>query len=190
VIAALGSLARRLDGWIDAALHWDRRAVHAIAEHPALQRWARMFVTATYLGDGYLWAGLAAGLLLFGRPVDRWYVVIGAAVTAANMTIAHFIKLAAGRLRPRNLVTKLRLRLVDGYSFPSGHATTSFGVAWVVARSYPHPAVQVPVYVAAAMIAFSRVCVREHYPLDVAAGAILGSGVAVLLYPVIARLVL
>ncbi len=61
MIQTLVSLARRIDAWIDAALYWDRRAVHAIAEHAALRRCARMFVTATYLGDGYLWAASAWG---------------------------------------------------------------------------------------------------------------------------------
>jgi undecaprenyl-diphosphatase len=76
----------------------------------------------------------------------------------------------------------LRTR-IDGYSFPSGHATTSFGLAWVVANSYPHVAVQTSIYVVAATIAFSRVFVREHYPLDILGGAILGSAVAAVLFP-------
>ncbi len=188
MIESLAAIVRRVDAWIDATLHWDRRAVHAIAEHPALRRFARMFVTATYLGDGYLWGGLGLGLILFGRPADRYNVLIGLAITFVNVAVFRLIKVLTGRLRPTDDLPRLRSRIVDGYSFPSGHATTSFGLAWVVARSYPYLAVQVAVYVAAATIAFSRVYVREHYPLDVLGGAILGSAVAVVLYPLLAWL--
>jgi undecaprenyl-diphosphatase len=188
VIQSLVSFARRVDAWIDAALQWDQRAVHAIAAYPALDRFARMFLTATYLGDGYLWGGLGLGLILFGRSVDRINVLIGLAITIVNVAVFRLIKVLIGRLRPMNDLPRLRSRIVDGYSFPSGHATTSFGLAWIVARSYPHLAIQVAVYVVAATIAFSRVYVREHYPLDVVGGAVLGSLVAVFLYPLLAWL--
>ena len=183
MIQTLVSFARRVDTLVDAALRWDRRAVHAIAEHPALRRFARMFVTATYLGDGYLWGGLGLGLILFGQSSDRINVLMGLAVTIVNVAVFRLIKVLTGRMRPMNVLPRLRSRVVDGYSFPSGHAATSFGLAWVVSRSYPYIAVQVLVYVVAATIAFSRVYVREHYPLDVLGGAILGSLVAVCFYP-------
>jgi undecaprenyl-diphosphatase len=117
-------------------------------------------------------------------------VGIGFAVTVANIVIFRFIKTLTGRIRPENTdVKEERMRTrIDGYSFPSGHATTSFGLAWVVFNCYPHVAVQTSVYVVAATIAFSRVVVREHYPLDVLGGAILGSAVAALLFPLFTNL--
>jgi len=72
---------------------------------------------------------------------------------------------------------------MDSYSFPSGHATTSFGLAWVVSQSYPILPVQIAIYAVAGMISISRIYVREHYPLDVLAGAILGTVVASYVYP-------
>lgn len=164
--------------------------VHAIGENRRLNKFDRMFVTATFLGDGYLWASLALGMLLFGGAVDRRYVGIGFFVTVVNIVIFRVIKTLTGRVRPESVKEKeerLRTR-IDGYSFPSGHATTSFGLAWVVFNCYPHVAVQTSVYIVAATIAFSRVVVREHYPLDVLGGAILGSVVAAALFPVFTRL--
>lgn len=178
----------RLSSWIDSVLHWDRRMVHKIGESRKLNKLERMFMTATTLGDGYIWASLALGLLLFGGAVGRRYVGIGFGITVANIAIFRLIKTVTGRVRPENTATgRLRTR-IDGYSFPSGHATTSFGLAWVVSNCYPNVAVQTSVYVVAATIAFSRVFVREHYPLDVLGGAILGSAVAAALFPLLTHL--
>ena len=184
------SVRRRVGAWFDKVLHWDRRMVHAIGESRKLSKFDRMFMTATFLGDGYIWLSLGVGLLVFGGAVDRWYVGIGFGVTVANIAIFRLIKTLTGRVRPESTPQATRLRTrIDGYSFPSGHATTSFGLAWVVFNCYPHVAVQASVYVVAATIAFSRVVVREHYPLDVMGGALLGSAVAASLFPLLTWLV-
>ena len=178
------------DDLLGVVLEWDRRTVQTIAQLSWLRRFARVFLTATYLGDGYLWGSLGLGLILFGGTVDRIRVVIGLGVTIVNMFVFRFIKLMVGRIRPTDAMPKLRSRVIDGYSFPSGHATTSFGLAWVVAASYPYLPVQIAVYSAAGLISFSRVYVREHYPLDVLFGAALGSAIACLLFPLFSWILL
>ena len=61
-------------------------------------------------------------------------------------------------------------------SFPSGHAATSFACAATLA--WLTPLSPVALYTLATLIAFSRVYVGIHYPLDVIGGAALGLGVA------------
>jgi undecaprenyl-diphosphatase len=61
-------------------------------------------------------------------------------------------------------------------SLPSGHAATSFAGATVLALAHRPSAV--PLFVVAALVAWSRVYVGVHYPLDIVAGACLGVGVA------------
>ena len=188
-MTARGRVRRRIGAWFDSILHWDRRLSHSIGNSEALRKFGRMFLTATYLGDGYLWAALALGLAVFGGPVGRKYVLIGFGVNAVNILVFRMIKNLTSRDRPQFSVMKLRSKMVEGYSFPSGHATTSFGMAWVVSNCYPYTVVQISVYLVAATIAFSRVYLREHYPLDVLGGAILGSAIAASLFPLLFGLV-
>ena len=61
-------------------------------------------------------------------------------------------------------------------SFPSGHAASAFAFATGVGHVLP--AVGVPLRALAALVAYSRVHTGVHYPGDVVAGALVGSGLA------------
>jgi undecaprenyl-diphosphatase len=58
-------------------------------------------------------------------------------------------------------------------AFPSGHTTTAFACATVLAWASPRLAV--PAFVLATAIGFSRIYVGVHWPLDVLGGAVLGT---------------
>jgi 4-amino-4-deoxy-L-arabinose transferase-like glycosyltransferase/membrane-associated phospholipid phosphatase len=57
-------------------------------------------------------------------------------------------------------------------SFPSGHTTVSFALAWAISRRYPR--LSVPLYAVAALIGASRVYLGSHYPSDIAGGVLTG----------------
>ncbi len=188
--SAFARLGARIDAAIEMVLRWDTETLQAISEHPLLKKFSRAFLIVTYLGDGYMWGGLALGLILFGRPIDRTYVLIGLAVSIVNIAVFRAFKLMFARERPAFVSNSLRSRMIDSYSFPSGHATVSFGIAWVITVFYPYLPIQLAAYLVAITIGLSRVYLKEHYPLDVVCGALLGSFVAAYLIPIFSKLFL
>ena len=109
--------------------------------------------------------------LLLRRPVVFPLVV---AAYFASAAIVDVLKALVDRHRPVDhpLVPQLTTS-----SFPSGHAATSFACATTLAAFVPRSR-QIVLYVLAAGIAYSRVYVGVHYPVDVIAGAAVGLGVA------------
>ena len=107
-------------------------------------------------------------------------------ILAADLT-AYALKVATDVDRPpvRYPDPDALVQVPETGSFPSGHAATSFACAALLARAAPRWAVAA-LYVLAAGIAFSRVYVGVHYPLDVIAGAVLGLAVARVLPPLVA----
>ncbi|ANW02237.1 phosphatase PAP2 family protein [Bradyrhizobium icense] len=58
------------------------------------------------------------------------------------------------------------------YSFPSGHATTAFALAFAVSVIWPNARLAMAVY--ALIIAATRLVLVAHHPSDVVAGALVG----------------
>jgi undecaprenyl-diphosphatase len=109
--------------------------------------------------------------VIWRRP--RLFVLLLAADLAAD-GLSYALRQAIGRDRPP-LVYPEPKPLVDvphSGAFPSGHASTAFACATVLA--WASPALRAPAVVLAAAIAWSRVYVGVHWPLDVLGGAALG----------------
>ncbi len=135
---------------------------------------------AHYLGLG----GIQAGLMLLVALVAwrRGYRgALGTALTGAGAValaglLANLVKYAMGRPRPRLALPPLQLSgptlESDFNSFPSGHATTSFALAAVLAWRYPRLAWLF--YGLAAAVAYGRMLGGAHYLSDVLGGAVVG----------------
>ena len=109
----------------------------------------------------------------------RWGVLLMTfiAVALADWT-ATALKALVDRPRPPShyATPKALVPLPHDASFPSGHAATSFAAATML--SFAFPAFAPALLILAAAVAFSRVYVGVHYPLDVIGGAALGVLVA------------
>ena len=128
---------------------------------------------------GLVWIGIGLALALLRRRPTLVLLVI-AADGIADL-LARAIKSIVDVERPafRCAEPKALVPVPHDHSFPSGHAATSFACATVLAFAFPRLAV--PLYLLAAAIAFSRVYVGVHYPLDVLGGALVGIAVAIAL---------
>ena len=88
------------------------------------------------------------------------------------------VKGAAGRARPFAGRGAFSFRPFSGNaSLPSGHASNAFVMATVIARSVHRTEVSWAVYAVATSVAAARVIQDVHWTSDVAAGALLGTGV-------------
>lgn len=167
--------------------------INGQAGHPG---WDGLFQFLTAIGwGGLVWIALGLVFLLgAGRlpglrdPGVRHWRALGVALLIAlalSWGVESTLKPAIGRPRPPKAVAGARVlgTLPESYSFPSGHALSSFAAAGVLlaaARRHNRADAYAAVGLAA-LIGFSRIWVGHHYPLDVAAGAagglLLGHGV-------------
>src|SRR5467141_5090473 len=69
-----------------------------------------------------------------------------------------------------------------GTSFPSEHSAAAWSVASVIAHEYPGPLTKIAAYGTASMVSYSRVRSQNHFPSDVAIGALLGELTAYQVY--------
>jgi undecaprenyl-diphosphatase len=152
--------------------HIERWVVHHRAGFPD-----DVFVALSRVGTlGLVWVAIALLLALVWRRPGLFFLVVAADSAADLLALA--LKRLVDTDRPpiRYPEPHALVRVPQDHSFPSGHAATSFACATVLASFAPRLAV--PLYLLAAAIAYSRVYVGVHYPLDVLAGALLGVGVA------------
>ena len=133
-----------------------------------------LFEAITYAGSfGAIWLLLA--LVVAREPWRRpWLPArVGATVLLAE-AVQSTVKLLVGRDRPplQNVGQEPLVALPHTPSFPSGHAVVAFAAATVLAAAVPR--LRWPLYLLAALVAFSRVYVGVHYPGDAVAGAAIG----------------
>ena len=127
---------------------------------------------------GGIWL-LAAAILAAWVPKCRgaaWQVVL--ALCLSQVAVDNVIKPLVGR--PRPFVADPAIHVVGAYlpptfSFPSGHAALSFSAAVVLAHALRRG--RAAWYLLAALIAFSRVYIGVHYPIDVVVGTLVGLAV-------------
>lgn len=132
-----------------------------------------------FLGGGWFAVfvvplGITAVLLITRRSHDALYFI---AATAVSAGLVQLLKLAVGRVRPTDILVH-----VDPGSFPSGHvanaATLAVALGLLLARTW--------VWVAGAayvvLMALSRTYLGAHWVSDTIGGALLGAGVAILLW--------
>src|SRR6202165_3423463 len=136
-----------------------------------------LFLAALLFGVAIISArlrGTSRSLLLgFGTRLQFVFFAVLVPVLGGEV-----IKWVVGRGRPfvggeANAFNFMHFAGTEAYaSFPSGHAITSFALAFAVSAVWPQARPAMIVY--AILIAASRLVLLAHHPSDVVAGALLG----------------
>ncbi len=125
---------------------------------------------------GLVWVAIGAGLAACRKLRASALIPLLLAILLASVAADHVLKPLILRQRPFAGTPRVRVigERPDDSSFPSGHASNAFAGAYVLSLVAAEPAVLW--WLLAAAIAYSRVYLGVHYPLDVVAGAIVGAG--------------
>ena len=133
-----------------------------------------------------LWFAIAAAMTSLGGRRGRRAALRGVISIAITSTLVNLpLKYLARRDRPptRPGDRPPPVRLPGSFSFPSGHSASAFAFATGVALEEPR--LLAPILPLAAGVAYSRVRLRVHYPLDVLAGVTIGTAIGLASEPVV-----
>ena len=129
----------------------------------------------TTLGNGGAILILLTLLILMLPKTRKAGCMMMAALLGTLLINNILLKNLVARTRPYEVIEGLTylVRRPSEYSFPSGHAGSSFAAACVMLRKLPKR-YGIPAFVLAVLIALSRLYVGVHYPSDVLFGVISG----------------
>jgi undecaprenyl-diphosphatase len=143
----------------------------------AVRRWesalmTRLMLMLTRMGDPAAW--MVVGLILGAVAGAHYAWLLG---TGAGLAVAgsQVLKRLFARPRPTSCMGGFAPLVVipDRFSFPSGHTAAAFGVA--VALAGQGSGIALLTLILAFGIGISRIYLGAHYPLDVAAGVLVGA---------------
>lgn len=160
-----------------------------------IQQWAQdhrssssedIFKTIGHLGNGVVLIGLMTVLYVSGEVSDNNSLRVTALLSLESWLttgiIVRGLKSVVGRARPwtgesshsfHPFSTRSRFA-----SFPSGHASSAFAVATVIADQSKKVYIDILAYSLATMAALSRVHLDKHWASDILAGSAIGYFVA------------
>jgi membrane-associated phospholipid phosphatase len=138
-----------------------------------------------FVSNSEIWVGLGipagigtAGLIKKDDKMIRSACVILAA-EAITSGISTALKYSVNRERPYITYPDITKKSSAGSpSFPSGHTSNAFATATSLSLEFPKWYIIVPSYTWAGCVGYSRMHLGVHYPSDVLAGAVIGSGCA------------
>lgn len=127
-----------------------------------------------------IWIPLYVVVSFFIFKKYKWEGLLCMAAIALCIVIADqmstAIKYAIERPRPCNALDSVYLLETcgNGYSFISNHASNVFGFAMITALFFRKRPYTVAIFLWAFLVAYSRIYLGKHYPLDIVGGAAFG----------------
>ena len=140
----------------------------------------------SWFGTAYVTGGVAAGFFVAGKAFHNERaretgLLAGEALIDTGI-VTEVLKLATRRARP-NAGNERAEFFTGGTSFPSGHSSTVWSVATVIAYEYQkNPFIKYGAFAAAAAVSMSRFSGRNHFLSDIVIGSAIGFGVGRYVY--------
>ena len=142
----------------------------------------------TYAGEaGTIWIIISI-VLIFTKKYRKAGFLTLLCLLICYIANDLIIKNIVMRPRPFETITNLQVlsALPSSWSFPSGHACSSFAAAYAITRGCGKKGAFA--YILAALIAFSRSYVGVHYFSDILVGGIVGTVLSAAIYGVLSTL--
>jgi undecaprenyl-diphosphatase len=181
-VIASNDYAHAGSGWRGVFDRLDAMEMHMVRR---ASRWTRFrpvryaTVGVNLLGNGWLYPLIGIALAVSG-VAHAWKIVMAALLATGTAHVIYGVaKRVIGRKRPfeRDPALQPLARVLDRYSFPSGHCMTLTAVLIPIVHAAPR--VWPVAFGALAILSWCRLAAAHHYPSDVIAGIGLGAAVAV-----------
>lgn len=161
--------------------HWEMNWLHRLADNRTAGKNAFYHTISDV--NGPFTIGIPIGWLAYGmldkNPEATRSGLIWTAAQLVNGALTFSLKAAVNRPRPAVTdPTLIALEDVRIHAFPSGHTSSAFALATSISLDHPRWYVITPAYLYASLVGYSRCYLGVHYPSDVIAGALLGTGSA------------
>lgn len=168
----------RLDAALARIQRWDELLCVRANRGTRQRRVLVFFQVVSWLGNGVFWYALMLALLLADARGAAFPVLHMAFVGIVCTCCYKMVKHSAVRTRPyeANPIVLAGARVLDRFSFPSGH--TLHAVAFSLVACAYFPALGMLLWPFTLLTALSRVALGLHYPSDVIAGGALGGVIA------------
>lgn len=141
--------------------------------HNPLFDWL-MPIISTLGNGGAIWIAIAL-LLISIKKYRRIGILTLLSLGVTALLGEGIIKNLVQRPRPFTVIPSISL-LINApisYSFPSGHTASSFAAALILSRYFK--SLRIYIWIMACAMAFSRMYLYVHYPIDILGGIALGT---------------
>jgi len=153
--------------FLEKAINFDEYIFFAINSIESSQL-LFFFNLITYLGSSMFWILLIILFWLKKKKDLSLRLLIVFIIDTIALTI---LKVIFFRPRPSQTVINF-FDFDSGFSFPSGHSERAFSGAVILSNYYKKYSLLF--YILAVLVAFSRIYIGVHYPLDVVIGSVNG----------------